>query len=277
MKRFLIILPAVLLFVAMPFFIGCSDDDEDTVINSIPGDLNDPNLAMFLEEFEGMDDLTEEMFSTATGLFMDSIIRSAAKPKTITGPLFLITYHEDSKFWYCEAENYDPTDSMTFFYIDSIQFMHGDNIVQWPNPELLTSVSSYLTLHASGPHVDTAIAHQDMVVTIAVPGSDTLTINGTQDFMASYEFTDIDLNDTTVCQVDIDYDMSIDDLEVAMAGETNGPHAGTITYTGTMNMECTGADAGSISGSWTVVQTFTPEGSTLVITHNNTIWTVIDW
>lgn len=275
MKRYLMILPALMLCLALPLFIGCSDDDADTIVNTITGDLNDPDLVMFMEEFEDMDNLTGTMFDLTFGLFIDSILLIEHKPQVPNGPDPLITYHPDSKFWYCELEEYNGEDSTTLHYIDSIQFLHGEAIVQWPDLDLLSELRSYMTLVVSGNHIDTATAHQNLVVTIDNPGSDTIMVNGSQDLYAVYDDVYIDMDDTTFCESDVNYDMTISSLIVNVDGD-DGPLGGTITYTGTLNVNCTGANPESISGSWSVVQTFTPTGVNLSITHNNTVWTITD-
>ncbi|MCP4567276.1 MAG: hypothetical protein GY841_06830 [FCB group bacterium] len=276
MKRYLMILPALMLCLALSLFIGCSDDDDGTIVNTITGDNNDPDLAMFMEEFEDMDDLTGTMFDLTFGMFIDSILNTAHKPQIPTGPNLSITYHPDSKFWICELEEYNSFDSTTMYFTDSIQFLHGEAIVQWPDPGYLSELRSYLTLVVTGNHLDTAIAHQNLVVTVDNPGSDTIVVNGSQDLYASYDDVDIDMNDTTICETDVNYNIAINSLIVDMDSD-DGPYSGSITYTGTLSVNCTGAHPGSVSGSWSVVQTFTPNGVNLSITHNNTVWTITDW
>lgn len=284
MKKLLFMSFIAILAASLVMF-GCSDDDDNI---TTPGSTDDPSYLTFISQFEGLDEITGENVE-ATFAFIEEIMASMPlktsdwenSSKTAGYEAVNVTYHEASGYWYCTADRYDPYDSLTFNYVDSIQFKHGNTVVQWPNLDLLSEVRSYLTLTAIKNDASIGTLKQNIVITVAIPGSDVLTLNGNGSIDVTTEFTDVDMYDTTTCSIDFDYNVAFTNIIMDMnASSGEGglpcPETGSIAYTGAAVIGCTGADSGSVSGNWNVTQTFNQGVITIVVYNGDNSWTMTD-
>ena len=275
MKRILILLPVLALCLIPVMFIACSDNDDEVVATTV-GSPDDPEVVLYLNVFEILDDATSSMFEVTSEVIIDSIANASPKPHVISDPDLTLTYHSTSKYWYCEFYSYNEADSMENYFLDSIQFVHNTYAVQWPDLDSLTLIKSYMTMVVASPHIDTGSAYQNITIALT-PGSDIKTINGTQGIYAILESIDIDESevDTTICAIELDNTAILTNLKIS--DDSDGPYDGSITYNGSIDVECTGANEMSLSGTWNTVATFTDDGPTLTITHGNVVWTITDW
>lgn len=286
MKK-LFLLSLITLFAAGLVMFGCDSSDDDKV--TTPGSETDPAYLTFMSQFEGVDEITGDNVSMAF-MFMEEIMSSQpvksskwssnTKAADLNGGSLSLIYHEASGYWYCTADEYDPMDSISFNYVDSIQFKHGSTVVQWPDLDYLTEVKSYFTLTAEKNLVPMGSISQNLVITIAVPGSDILTVNGNGTINVTTEFTDVDMNDTTTCSVDFDYNVAFNALILDMnQGSESGlpcPTSGALVYTGAAVIGCTGAHTGSVSGTWNVTETFDHGSVSIVVNNGTNSWTMTD-
>jgi hypothetical protein len=155
--------------------------------------------------------------------------------------------------------------------------------VQWPDEDSLTEVRSYLTMEASEGE-NTGTLHQNLEMTAASPGSDTLTIAGSGTLVTFFECQDVAGADTTYCSIDLEYGVTVDDIVVirysTIGDDYSCPLSGGISYVGAIDMACEGATQASLTGTWNVVQTFEEGTVTTVVTNGSNQWSqtsVCDW
>jgi len=269
-----------LLLIAVPVVIGLNGCGKEKDSPTAPTDNDPQTFQTFSEEFEGVSELTAGM-QEMTLLFIDSLLAGpppgapAALQATIT-----LTWVVSIDSWVCTAEEFVPEDSMTYTIVDTVRFMHGVNIVQWPKEDSLTQVTSRLWLTAVGPGDNQGDGHQ--FVTIVKQGTapdEVLVINGSGGLNAQFAYTDIVDTDTTTCSgtaaftstvtnVTFDYQNMWDQY-----GELNCPVSGIMYYTGNLDMTCTGAAPGSLTGGWTVSETFSDGMVNLVVSNGSFTWT----
>jgi hypothetical protein len=275
MKRFFPLGLFFLLAAGLIFALGCSDDDDDGGPTlPVQGDISDTNFVLFWNEFEGMDGTTGGMFGAALG-FIGEIFEM--QPAKVASPMIAVyEYHQASGYWYCidTVMNGD----VTLAIVDSLLFKQGNDTVQYPVENLVTEIVSYLTLTAMSDFIDSGLATMNTVIVPVSIGSDTLRASGSGNFVTAYSNGDTTLTDTTTCTVETDFSSTY--TNIAFIPDSLGvggcPFGGTINYTGTMEIGCTGTENDSISGNWSVKQVFNDDIMTYTITHGNTVWTVID-
>jgi hypothetical protein len=259
---------------------GCGDDDSpDNPLT--PGDPNDPAFEAFMEEFDEVDEITGDMVMM-TFLVMDGIFTSQA---TGGGNLpeaaeFSLVYNTETEFWVAHIEDFDPEEGITFSVVDSVQLIQEGAPVQWPDPELLSQITSFKTLTITGEEFTAAGGHQNLVLTIDPPGSNMILINGSGRVEAAVEFQEEEPGGVTSCAIDVDMAYVATDILLELPGEGQEepgcPVSGGISYTGAIGIECTGAREISLSGSWTVSQTFDSPNVTSVASNGNNVWTVTE-
>jgi hypothetical protein len=274
MKKFLILTPMVLLLAAL-FVAGCGDDKESSPLT--PGDPEDPGFVIVAEQLQGIDGMTSGMLGTTLNI-VDLVMNQqpAAKPGAYT-----LEYHEASGYWYYE-ESYTEGEGSEFTVIDSVQFREGVNVAQYPDPELLTQVNSYLTLTGTttGDGVN-AVLHQNIVITSPTPASDTLIINGNGDIDASYSFTEYMDTDSTVCSGDLNLQMNITNISLDMTQqletELSCPYAGSVVYSGSIYAQCSGGGAdGLATGSWSITQVFDEGMMAVTVISGGNSWSMTE-
>jgi len=278
MKKTFIFLLTLVLAVTVAFFWGCSDDDNG--MNS--GSLDDPEFEAFGEGFDMADDVTGQMFDLTFG-FVGQLL-DPVEGKNATNDYF--EYHSNTQYWYCSTTVIDDeVEYAEYAFVDTIQFWHGDYIVQWPKEDSLTQILTYAFVRPITPpdFMDSLYAEQGGALSLPQAGSDTLTINGSGSFYADLSDTIEDDYDTTVCEVLLDYDIDYDDLSVyisAMGNEESDacPFEGVLTFNGEVDISCTSTDQSSVSvsGEWNVAESFDDGTITITVTHGNTVWTITE-
>jgi hypothetical protein len=267
MKRFLLMASLLVGLGALVFVAGCSEDD-----NPVTPPEDNTELNMFLDEFDGMDGLTEDML----GLTFDvvDILLAEGIGKVAAEFVYTLTYHESSQFWVCTIDSLIVDDGTEFSVVDSVQFRYPSGPVQFPVEDSLTEIRSYLTMTAS----DTAAAgtlFQNVEITVDVPGSDTVDVDGVGGIDLTGTWQDVQGTDTTNCSVDLNFDILATGLVIDKT-QDSCPIAGTLQFTGLIAVECTGATEASLTGEWTVTQTFNDGSTTVVVQSGNNQWTVTE-
>ena len=209
MKKSLLVWLLALLLGGTALMIGCSDDKTETLVE--PGDPDSPALAMFSDQFEGVDEITGAMFDVSFQ-FIDSVMSSGSSaPSALsTEATYSFTWVGGINSWICTIEDNNTEDSMTFGMVDTLKFYHGLIPVQYPDGDSVTQISHHLWLEATsyGSHDDggegyliTTITRQNM--------SDTLIINGTGSITGQLDYVDISGADTTACSGTMDFDFNL--------------------------------------------------------------------
>jgi hypothetical protein len=261
---------------------GCSNDDEETIIE--PGDPDSPALEMFSDQFEGVDNITGAMFDVSFQ-FIDSIMSTGSRaPSALsTEATYSFTWVGGIGAWICTFADNNAEDSMTFGMVDTLKFYHGLTAVQYPDGDSVTQISHHLwlevTSYGSGDdggegYLITTITRQNM--------SDTLIINGTGNIAGQLDYVDISGTDTTACAGTLDFDFNLSNIRLDATylynedDEMNCPFAGSLVYTGAINIVCTGDGAGTLSGNWSVSQVFNDGLISVVIGNGINNWTMTD-
>ncbi len=269
MKRML--LPAFMLacLLLMTLVVGC-DEDEELIVT--PGDLNDADFVAFSDEFEDMDEFNGFLLD----LNFDLIDTLMKLPHDLSKPAidFNLTYDSDSDYWICTIDSTGGEDGPSFSLVDSVQFRHASGAVQFPSEDSLTQIRCSMRVTANDTSA-TGGAFQMLTITKADPLVDSISITGTGGLDMAGSWIDINGTDTTSCTVDWDYDITYTNI-LLDTNEEGCPLSGTLGYVGALTLACTGASEVSVSGSWTVTQSFNGTTVTYVVTNGNTVWTATE-
>jgi len=269
MKRFVLMVTVGIAVCALTGLVGCSDDD-DEILN--PTAADSAEVEMFFSEFDDMGEVNGDMLDLTLRL-IDSIMTAggAGKVGATADVHVTLTWHAASQYWYCTAVDSSDHGDEVFNYMDSIQFLHGETAVQFPVDSLLTEVRSDLRLDVTGEGIDTATAWQTVVITAESSGGDTLHVTGSGGLLAEISEMDIEGPDTTTCDISFDLGFTYTNLvfDMTQADEEGPgcPRAGALAATGSVDISCTGAHDGTVSGTWTVTETFDDGEVTIVIQH----------
>ncbi len=283
--------PLVILALLAAFIIwGCSDEDNGTG----PGDPNDPQYLTFLEEFGGINEQNGGMVELSF-MFIGDVFEGIPAAKSYFKPgselEYTIAYHAASEYWYISGSSVevDGEDTLTFTFVDSLQFKHGDNVVQYPVDDSTTSIHSVFTLNAAGEMINEAVMHHDITITKQNPGDSILVINGTGDISADLEYENIVETDTTVCSTVIDYNVGYANIHLPKPGggeelaaaspveELPCPQSGVLTFSGTISHACIGAsESVALSGSWNVTEAFDDGVITITVTNGVNTWSITE-
>ena len=269
MKRSLF-LPLVCLALAS----GCGDDDNPLT----PGDPADPNLATYLDQYEGLVGFTalqmtlpiqvvELIYSTAP------TAASGLRPLRASGlrPLqedYTIHYNETTKYWVvstmlCPA---DPDTTICFSFLDSLQLRQGGIASQYPDS--VTSIQSFLTVQISGTDVDHGEAYQNLTYTLVTEDPTVIRANGHGGLDAALTVSDSDSAGVTNCDLDLDLSITVDNILIAF--DSACPTGGRLVHSGPTSVDCTGGHPASLSGSWSATETYDPQG--FVVTGDGKRW-----
>jgi len=256
MRKLLLLTTMGLLLCAASGFVGCSDDDNNI---SGPTAEDTAKVDMFMSEYSGIDEVNGHVVSM-TMHFIDSIMEeaSASKVAAVVGIHMTLDWHSASEFWYCTAVD-TTEEGEVFSYIDSIQFLHGEESVQWPVDSLVTEVRSFQRLHVTSEMIDTATIWQNLVFTVLEPQDDTLHASGSGGLLAEVHEVNVEGNDSTLCDVSYDMDFTYNHLKFLDTGEglnLSCPRSGSLAATGTFGMSCTGTNESTLGGTWSVTEEF---------------------
>ncbi|MCK4631967.1 MAG: hypothetical protein KAT79_01785 [candidate division Zixibacteria bacterium] len=274
-QQFLSLAAAAILAI----ILACGGDDSGTKSDN----LNDSDFAAFMNEYTEIDKFTVDMLSSMFG-FMGTIVDSATPDPSsrdyFTGTAtdeIAIVYHEPSQFWYCSTSY--SNSGVLFQVVDSIQFRHGDEIVQWPDSLLVTEIASFLRVTASGGDIHQASAFQNLTLSRPTAETDTVTINGTGNVTGDVSWTTATGTDSTSCHATYDLDYTISDLKFDLLEELDGEadeirsaSEGVVDMTGSLNLSCAGTGGITLGGAWNVLQTYDDGLITYVITNGIFTW-----
>jgi len=272
------------LVLSLLIAVGCDEDDEGATgsTDKQVGDLNNPEFLQVQAALEDADEFSGLMFE-AVLFAIDTILFEAGQGssgRTYPGKHLtsteadsvLLTYHETSQYWYLYSSSQITAgdDTLTMVTTDSIQFLHLDGPVQWPDSSLLIGVNNgvYLSMMSSGgEHI---IAGQLLTVMGEILTDGDITMNGNQVF-------DVLLaNDVDSCSLDLNLTTTATNvvLNIEHVDSSGCPSSGVLQQHGTIAIACTGTPSVSYSDTWTITQTFTGDDMYTVVAENSTTrWT----
>lgn len=277
MKRLgFLFLVAVGLSAALLMY-GCGDDDKSPSGPKLQtGDPEDPEFVLMQRVID--EDVFVEMtqfmlwMSMAT---MDLVFDSAAAApvgREFAAELGLqvpmLTYHEDSKYWYLAAPG--PF-GMNSILVDSIQFLHASGPVRYPESTLVVRVNTgcvlvtmaepYLTIGQKVSLTGDVVDLGDVVLSgtqfIEYPLGEMVTKQGVMcvgDMSASGLFTNVGMN--------------LDGL--METGEC--PTSGTAEYGIVLHGVCATDEITTLDDFWKLRQMFDDGTITTYFDHENTRW-----
>ncbi|MEE8575839.1 MAG: hypothetical protein V3T31_01165 [candidate division Zixibacteria bacterium] len=256
---------------------GCESDSTTNPSNE--GSTDDPSYQLFIEEYEIIDELTEELLGIPFEL-SDEVeeLRLGQAARIVEPPV----WHEVSSFWYWSWEDTD-NDGYTWTVVDSAQFKHGAEAVQYPLQASLTSIHSYATVTVTGPDIDTAYGVQNVVIVPHATNPDWAVVNGTGELIV--QFTDTsELAGVDICTVTLDFNSTFTNVtfdpswvfDDTTQAQNHCVISGTVANTGTVEAVCTGEVGGTLGGTWTVTESFNNGIISTVVTDGTTQWSGVD-
>jgi hypothetical protein len=288
MKKLLWILLAMSVVASLIFFIGCSDDETTNPIVKETGDSNAPELEASAMAIGFAGEMNNDMF-----MYMFLIIELVLENPDFPGAAklhasdfgdgisldsFYLTYHEDTEYWYSFFQTVDTQMLDTSMWImsgtteDSIQFLHGNEAVQWPDSTLLSGINHgvSLTLFFSD-WLEFLESHQQASIVGEILSAGDVVVNGTASVKADFNDSDYD---GPFCTFNIDLNTTNTDINLNLTSINLGgcPTSGTKQFTGAIDMNCIGDTSFTFNDWWSFTQTF--EGTTVhnVIENSTTRW-----
>ena len=275
MKIFLKIGLLTTLALALLLAAGC-DDDPAGPNEKQTGDLNNPEYLQLIgsmessELYTGM--LLDNIFNVTDAVFGEGahgVSGDRSYPIAVTGieadSVYLI-YHPNSQYWYWYLQS--VADTLTTTIIDSVQFLHAEGPVQWPDSTLLTGIHTGALLQmafSSGSEIE---ADQLLTIMGDIVSRGDITLNGAQSIDMLF------LADSCTATMDMGTTATEVALNIAHVDGSGCPESGVFRHQGTVGIECTGQGNLSFSDSWTIVQTFTGNDTHTVVAENSTTrWT----
>jgi hypothetical protein len=177
--------------------------------------------------------------------------------------------------------NYEENEYFTF--VDSFQFRHDDQPVQYPDTLLLTEILVHDWLYVIGDKFDTAWADQMLVLTSPSSSLDTIVVNGTGDMVLRARFVDYSYDpvvDSTVCEVDMSWGLTLNDIGLDMDSfdgmSLPCPFTGTQVYTAELDNVCIGQYPGVLTGNWLVNAAFDAGSVSATVSNGSSSWQIND-
>jgi hypothetical protein len=245
MKKLFVGTAVVLVLLAT----GCSSDDTPLT----PGDPESPAYQAFQSGFgsfqEANFDMTNISFEMIGSILEGGTAPSGAGFEAIT---YTLDYNEETSFWVAHLVFDDEAGSIVTAS-DSVQFVVSGTPVQYPDPNELDLVRSFLTVEAEG--VEGSLSgYQNM--TAAPVANETgvlVTLDGEGGLEGSFTGSDTDSSGVTTCAVEAHLTTTLSNVAI-QTGESapSCPLSGRATYQGRLTVECTGAHALSHSAVWVV-------------------------
>jgi hypothetical protein len=292
MKRLLFLSVLMMFGASLAFISGCDDDEATNSTEKAVGDTLDPVFLAVELGFSGVNEITG-MLLEASLEFMDSVFNDPGHPAPgkwsygilglgVEADSFLFTYHSNTQYWYryIHLDTITLDDSIIYTHEDSLQFLHDSNPVQWPVSAELTGINIGGSVEYSSLNEGTFSLHQNLAMT-GMPGEiaglGDVVINGNGVLSGNGEMSlDFDSYQPS-CSYDVSMTQTIANLQMNLTDvfeEDGCPTSGTISNTGSINIECTSDTTFSFSDSWTITQTFSGDIMTVVFENSTTRWTV---
>lgn len=279
MKRFVCLL-AIIGIAIVAQFGGCGEDDDNvTGTQLVAGDTTAyeyQEVRGLLYSGMGMERWSLMHLNSPLRAF-DSIrdlAGSVVIPRGLKAPqdTLILEYHADSRYWY-HYRAYEAAIT-TYVLTDSIQFLHGDSIVQWPDSALLSAVKIGCHYVDSSAGQWLNVVEHDITLTGYLYAGYPLSLSGQQSLLAeSYEYKDVGTGDT--CHTRIDFNSTMTELGVTRDGLIDAlcPTSGMFASQGTVLRECHFNDSShTLDGGWTIRTTYADTMMTITFENQTYRW-----
>lgn len=290
MKRLVLFLLCAALAVALSTILGCGSSSTDST-PKVVGDTNSSEFQTASNVFDLADDVDGMVLDGALeliGTFTTPAAPRESRPASAGDPVF----HESSMYWYHVANVTETTyvvgrpDSIqnisNWVRIDSLQFLHLDTPKMIPDPALVTEIKAGVQLDGFAVMTDDSVhATRHLQITgaagsLAERGDVVVNAGGTT--VAGLTVAKVWRDTLTTCQVGLNMASVWSNLAVNLAAVSDSgkcPTAGSITWTGTLSVDCArGDDSLKFSGGWLARQTYNGTQVTYVFENATTRWTV---
>jgi hypothetical protein len=256
----------------------------------VNSDPNDRAYEVFLEQLAGEegDEIggvngINQLLLTSAFIFVGTIFDET--PSRTPGDFASLgdtslTYDAQGGWWIGTFVDTSTESGEIFTIIDSIQFKHGNDAVQYPDPLQLTEVLLHNWLYVEAELFDTAWVRQHFVITAPSPTLDSVYVNGTGYLALVATFVETLEGDTTTCDVDMGWELAVANL--GFATDSIGveglpcPFSGTQAYIAMLENVCVGAYPGELMGTWTVNAVYGGGEIDVTISNGAKTWQFID-
>jgi hypothetical protein len=255
MKRLCVGTAVVIVLLAT----GCSDDS--TPLS--PGDPESPAFQAFEMGFGDVHGATLGMAGMSFDI-IGGILEGGAPPAKpgFEAIEYTLDYNEATQFWVMDLYMDDEAGNL-FTVTDSVQLLVDGVPTQYPDPEALDLVRSFLTFDASGEGGNFS-GHQNLTAApVATETGVLVTLNGSGSLNGSLNGEVADTSGVSECTLDMALTHSLTNIVVA-SGETGTaecPISGNVSQHGNLEIGCTGAHELSHSGNWNFSVSFIGENS----------------
>ncbi len=285
MKRIILTLVIILAITGLVYFAGCSDDDEtSTGTTTKPaGDTLDYTYIGAEQALsDAMNNVPLELNAMINGLWgvLDSMASlPSAKPLSVLQP-DTVWYNADNSYWYAIEETTGLSNS---YQIDSLQFMHGNTAVQWPDTAQLTRINGGMYAVVTNGVVSKAVA-ADTLFKYTFQGS----VFGEAGNIAAYSdvtvvgagsvyLQNMPVKDASVlyCQYAISDNFVIGNVQLNLYlvfDQGSCPESGTITHNAALTLSCSGDSTFTNTDNWYAQESFVNDSSHFVVENSKYRW-----
>lgn len=282
----------VLLSAILLVFAGCTlqsnSGGTNTPVNPpTQGDLTDDEYTSNSQALSMSQSYTNEMIAEMLA-GIGRIDQQSGSPSLTPGPSsvfrsseadsVVITYDENSGYWFMTVRVADTSQGVTMVYEDSIQLRTPSGFVQWP-VEIVNQIRAGLRLTAelidNSPSAPTRFDldfREEFIMVGDIMTEGLVSVSGIGNFLADVESSD----DSTSCAFVIDMAVAMTQLDIDLAtiDQTDCPTGGTMATDGTLDWYCTGGGfALDVSGEWEATATYNDGNVVLVVTDGANNWT----
>ncbi len=289
MRRLLFLSLLTIAIASVSLLFGCSS----TSTGSGPlaaGDTTDATFKTAASIFQGADIYDQEMMYMMLAM-SGSITQPPAKVNAKADPLGIAAvvgptpvYHETSQYWYIGVDTnlVSELDTTDYFFADSLQFLHGNTPVQYPDSSLLTTIKYGARMEMARKNVaDTIIVTQRSTVSGAagaIANRGTVQINAIGTFHGHGENMPGPSDSIPNCSASFNFANAWNGVTVNIAQVMDSgacPTAGSIAHVGTLTVNCVN-DQNSLqfAGYWTMRTLFSDTIATVTYESPTTRWTV---
>jgi hypothetical protein len=285
MKRTFLTIVVLSVVAGLVYIAGCSNDNKSTTSSTTKpmGDTLDPVFIGANQALEGAkDSLPAALGAMVGGLWgvVDSM--GALKSEKPLGAMQpdSVWFNSDNNYWYALEET---SDIYYRYQIDSLQFMHGNTAVQWPDTNLLTRINGGVYAVVTGGILDKAlvgdtvfkytfqgsmsgeagsIAHYGDV---AISGSGNIYI----DFLPAKDASDLSCG----YEIDDNYQINHVQLNLITVFELDGcPVSGNVTHNAGLTLACTGDTTFANTDNWYLQESFANDSTYYILENSVHRW-----
>jgi len=291
MRRLVFLLLFAAMATTLAWMLGCGSSKTADSTPKAVGDTSSVEFQTISSTFDLADDVDGMVMNGALELIGSFVVPTAPRenrPASAGDPVF----HEASMYWYHVAAVTETTfvtghpDSIgnisDWVRIDSLQFLHLDTPKMIPDPALVTEIRAGVQLDGHALMTDDSVHATRYLQVTGEPGSlaarGEVVVNAGGTTVAGLTIAKTQRDTLTTCQIGLNMASVWQNLSVniaAVADSAKCPTAGSMTWTGTLSVDCTrGDDSLTFNGGWSASRTFDGDQVTCVFENATTRWTV---